>query len=391
MSVGERRLHEVLTLDLDTVQVDATARYPLAGVYNSGRGLFKRNDLPGFGTSYKKLHRLRTGHLVVSRRQAFKGAMAVVPPELDGSHLSPEFLTFSRREGELDAQYLSYLCAWPDFWQRIVSGHGRPGTLRERVHAGRFLDVRLPIPDIYSQRKTSHTLTRYRQKVEALDTSTRRAKELSEAASAALACRPDLSESEKKTRGWRKAPLRLLMEQVAHPVSVDPTETYPNLGLHRFGRGVFRKEPIDGSRTSATTLNRVRAGQFIYSKNLAFEGAYAHVPMELDGFFVSSELPTFQTHADELDARWLATYMQSKSNRTELGTSRKGLSRRRQRLSVDSLLDFEIWRPPLAEQHQVQRTVLALTRHRRLRTELEPIVAGLWLSILNELVATNTE
>ena len=390
MSAGERRLREVLTLDLDTVEVDATARYPLAGVYNSGRGLFKRNDLAGFGTSYKKLHRLRTGHLVVSRLQAFKGAIAVVPPELDGFHLSPEFLTFSHLEGELDAQYLSYLCAWPDFWQRIVSGH-RPGTLRERVHPGRFLEIRLPIPDIDSQRNASHTLTCYRQKVEALIASTRRAKELSEAASAALARRRDLSESEKRTRGWRKAPLRLLMERFAHPVLVDPTETYPNLGLHRFGRGVFPKEPIDGSRTSATTLNRVSAGQFIYSKNLAFEGAYAHVPMEFDGFFVSSELPTFQTHADELDARWLATYMQSKSNRTELDMSRKGLSRRRQRLSVDSLLDFEIWKPPLAEQRQVQRTVSALARHRRLRTEMEPVVAGLWLSTLNELVATPTE
>ena len=391
MSVRERRLREVLTLDLDTVRVDATARYPLAGVYSSGRGLFKRNDLAGFATSYKKLHRLRTGHLVVSRLQAFKGAIAVVSPGFDGFYLSPEFLTFSHLEEELDVQYLSHLCAWPDFWQRIVSGHKRPGTLRERVHPGRFLEIRLPVPDIDSQRKASHALTCYRKKIEALDASTRRAKELSEATSAALARRPDLSESEKKARGWRKAPLRLLMERVAHPVSVDPTETYPNLGLYRFGRGVFGKEPIDGSRTSATTLNRVSADQFIYSKNLAFEGAYAHVPMEFDGFFVSSELPTFQTDADELDARWLATYMQSESNRTELGASRKGLTRRRQRLSVDSLLDFEVWKPPLAEQRHVQRTVLALARHRRLRTEMEPVVAGLWLSILNELVATLTE
>lgn len=373
------------------VQVDATACYLLAGLYNSGRGLFKRNDLAGFGTSYKKLHRLRTGHLVVSRRRAFKGGIAVVPPGFDGFHLSPEFLTFSHREGELDPQYLSYLCAWPGFWQRIVSVHGRPGTFRERVHPRRFLEIRLPIPDIDSQRNSSHALTRYKQKVEALDASTMRAQNLSEAAAAALARRPDLSESEKKARGWRKAPLRLLMERVAHPVSVDPTETYPNLGLHPSGRGVFRKEPIVGSQTSVTTLNRVGAGQFIYSKNLAFEGAYAHVPMEFDGFFVSGELPTFQTHADELDTRWLATYMQSKSNRTELGAGRKVLGQRRQRLSVDSLLDFEIWKPPLAEQRQVQRTVSILTRHRRLRTELEPVVAGLWLSILNELVATLNE
>ena len=180
------------------------------------------------------------------------------------------------------------------------------------------------------------------------------------------------------------------MEHVAHPVPLDPTETYPNLGLYRSGRGVFRKEPIDGSRTAATTLNRVSAGQFIYSKNLAFQGAYAQVPMEFDGFFVSGELATFQTHAAELDARWLATYMQSASNRTGIGTSSKGLSRRRQRLSVDSFLDLEIWKPPLAEQRRARRKIRVLTRHRNLRTESEPLVAALWLSMLHESMATRT-
>ncbi len=390
MSVEDRPLREVLTLDLDPVRVEATTRYPLAGLYKFGRGLFRRNDVAGFGTSYKTLHRLRAGHLVVSRLQASKGAIAVVPPEFDGFHVSPEFLTFSRLEGELDAQFLSHLCAWPDFWQRVAAPHRKRGTLRERVRPERFLEIRVPIPDIDSQRKASHTLTCYRQKVEALDARAMRAKELSEVAAVALARRPDLSESERKARGWTKAPLRLLMEQVAHPVSVDPTEVYPSLGLHRFGHGVFRKEPIDGSRTSATTLNRVRVGQFIYSKNLAFEGAYAHVPMEFDGFFVSGELPTFQTHADELDAPWLAIYMQSASNWMEPGTWGSGLGRRRQRLSVDSFLDFEIWKPPLAEQRRALRKIQALARHRKLRTESGRFVAALWPSILHETMATPT-
>ena len=390
MRVGDRPLREVLTLDLDPVRVEATADYALAGVHSLGRGLFRRNDLAGSGTSYKKLHRLRRGHLVVSKMRAFKGAIAVVPPEFDGFHLSPEFLTFSCLDGELDEVFLSHLCAWPDFWQRLASTSRGLGTPRGRVHPARFLETRLPIPEIDSQRKVGQTLTLRRQQVEALDASGKRATELSEAATVALACRHDLSKSEKMARGWTKVPLRLLMEQVAHPVSVDPTETYPNLGLYSFGRGVFRKEPIEGSRTSATTLNRVSAGQFIYSKKSAFEGAFAHVPTEFDGFFVSGEFPTFRTHADELDARWLATYMRSESIWTELGAASGGPSRRRQRVHVDSVLDFRIWKPPLAEQRQVWRKVQTLTLHRKLRVEVEPVVAALWLSILNELLAAPT-
>ena len=390
MSVGDRPLREVLTLDLDPVHVEATAGYPLAGVHSFGRGLFQKNDLRGSDTSYKKLHRLRRGHLVVSKMRAFTGGVAVVPPEFDGFHLSPAFLTFSCRDGKLDEEFLSHLCAWPDFWQRLASTSRGLGTPRGRVHPAGFLETRLPIPDIDIQRKVGQTLTLRRQQVEALDARGKRATELSEAATVALACRRDLSKSEKMARGWTKVPLRLLMEQVTHPVSVDPTETYPNLGLYSFGRGVFRKEPIEGSRTSATTLNRVSAGQFIFSKRFASEGAFAHVPTEFDGFFVSGEFPTFQTHAGELDARWLATYMRSESNWTELGTTSKDRSRRRQRVHVDSVLDFKIWKPPLAEQRQVWRKVQILTLHRKLRTEVEPVVAALWLSILNELVTVPT-
>ena len=41
MGVGDRPLREVLTLDLDPVQVEATADYALAGVHSLGRGLFQ--------------------------------------------------------------------------------------------------------------------------------------------------------------------------------------------------------------------------------------------------------------------------------------------------------------------------------------------------------------
>jgi type I restriction enzyme S subunit len=54
-------------------------------------------------------------------------------------------------------------------------------------------------------------------------------------------------------------------------------ETYPNFGIYSFGRGLFRKSPIKGISTSAPTLFRVHAGDFIYSRLFAFEGAYGIV------------------------------------------------------------------------------------------------------------------
>ncbi len=85
-------------------------------------------------------------------------------------------------------------------------------------------------------------------------------------------------------------PLSDLMALVSELCRVDPQQSYPNLGIYGFARGVFSKPPIDGAKTSASTLYRVRKNQFIYSRLFAFEGAYAIVPEEMDGVFVSNRV-----------------------------------------------------------------------------------------------------
>jgi type I restriction enzyme S subunit len=81
---------------------------------------------------------------------------------------------------------------------------------------------------------------------------------------------------------------------VSQPYVVNPDESYPNLGIYSFGRGLFRKAPISGLETSAKVLYRVKAAQFIYSRLFAFEGAYGAVTKDYDGFYVSNEYPTFE-------------------------------------------------------------------------------------------------
>ena len=117
---------------------------------------------------------------------------------------------------------------------------------------------------------------------------------LTDALQVAAAHRLDLSDTDKsRTRLATRSSPRI-MTSVHDSIAVDPGVTYPNVGLLSFGRGLFGKPPIDGARTSATTLYRIRAGQFIDSRLFAFEGAYAVVDEHFDGSFVSSEFPTFE-------------------------------------------------------------------------------------------------
>lgn len=154
MSAGTKRsLGELLVLDIEEVPVVAKEEYPIAGIYSFGRGLFARASIMGSDTSYKKLHRLHSGQLVVSRLKAFEGALGMVPQEFDGWFLSPEFPTFSCVEGELDPRYLAHICGWSDFWSMLATTSKGIGARRERVHAEDLLRIELRVPPVDEQRR----------------------------------------------------------------------------------------------------------------------------------------------------------------------------------------------------------------------------------------------
>lgn len=163
-------------------------------------------------------------------------------------------------------------------------------------------------------------------------------------------------------------PLSDLMTLVSEPYRVDPQGSYPNLGIYGFARGVFGKPPIDGAKTSASTLYKVRGNQFIYSRLFAFEGAYAIVPEEMDGVFVSNEYPTFDVDHDRLLPRYLFWMFRRPDVWRQVAVGSKGMGDRRQRVHPDQVLRHKVNLPSLDEQrHTVQRLdmVAALVAERR--------------------------
>ena len=60
-------LGEVVSVSIETVEIDPTAAYQMAGVYSFGRGLFRREPLSGVETSYKRFHKLSEGMIVLSQ------------------------------------------------------------------------------------------------------------------------------------------------------------------------------------------------------------------------------------------------------------------------------------------------------------------------------------
>lgn len=167
MALSEKRaegwarvaLGEVLAERVDGVPVEAGGTYRLAGVYSFGRGMFERADLDGSATSYRILHRLHAGQVVLSRLKGWEGAISVVPDDYDGYFLSPEFPTFDIDAAKADAGYLGALVMTEHFWSGLAGASRGIGARRERVHADRLLEQEIDLPPLEMQVHLARIIT----------------------------------------------------------------------------------------------------------------------------------------------------------------------------------------------------------------------------------------
>lgn len=168
-----------------------------------------------------------------------------------------------------------------------------------------------------------------------------------------LATKRDLTDEQRRALGWRPG---TIADIAALALDSEPVETdrsypssYPNVGIVSYARCVFGKVPIDGAATSAKTPYRIRSGPFNYSRLFAFEGAYALVPDEFDGCYVSNECPTFDVDPDLVSSNFLMALFMTEAYWHEMRASKKGVGDRRLRIQPEHRLARRIWIPPSQE------------------------------------------
>jgi type I restriction enzyme, S subunit len=184
----------------------------------------------------------------------------------------------------------------------------------------------------------------------------------------------------------KRLSLSELFVPVERPVQVIPTDTYAMVGVRSFGGGSFASGEISGSETSYPKLLRVAAGDLIYPKLMAWEGAFAFVPESLDGGYVSPEFCTFEVNEAKGDPDYLRYLFQRPDTWREVAGKSAGTNVRRRRLYPTDFLAHEISLPNLSEQklvsaklHEVLTRVSAATELLRRNAQLSdalPVAAA---------------
>lgn len=359
----------------------------MVGVRSFGGGCFASGEISGTQTRYPKLLRVAAGDFVYPKLMAWEGAFAFVPDALAGGFVSPEFCTFEVNQSQADPRYLRYLFQRPETWREVAGNSAGTNVRRRRLYPAAFLDHQIQLPSLAEQRRIVTKLHDVLERVRAGTDILKRSAVISEALPVAAAHRQDTADSERVARGWTHTALSDVLTPAANEVVVDPATFYPNLGVLSFGRGLFEKPDIDGAETSAKKLYRVRAGQFIYSRLFAFEGAYALVDERFDGFYVSNEFPSFDIDTKRVHPRFLAAYFKSPSVWVELAAKSKGLGVRRQRVQPRAILERQIWLPTLEEQSHVARTAELVSAADNARSRVKARLEALSVAALNQAFA----
>jgi type I restriction enzyme S subunit len=145
-----------------------------------------------------------------------------------------------------------------------------------------------------------------------------------------------------------------------------------------------RKAGIDFAYRQLTTL---KAGNFVYPKLMAWEGALGVVPPECDGCVVSPEFPVFQVNEDRVLPEVLDTYFRNPSIWPEISSASIGTNVRRRRLNPRDFLNYEIPLPSRKTQFRLRAIRSEVDRAKRVQAETAAEFDALLPSILDRAFA----
>ena len=377
-------LGEVLKSSARGESVDAMKEYSLLGIRLDGQGPFLRESVMGTQTSASKLFRVAEGDFIYSRLFACRGAFGVISKELCGCYVSGEFPAFVPVAGKVDVEYIKYWFRLPSVIATVDADcSGSTPLTRNRFKENFFLALKAPLPPLAEQRRVVARIEELAAQINEARTLRREAAEEGDELLVAMAHRADLDLGAKAKAGWERRRLSDVVEFVDDSHRVQPDKSYPNLGIYSYGRGLFHKPPISGLATSAAALRRVKAGQFIYSRLFAFEGAYGMVTNEFDGAFVSQEYPTFECAPHRIRAEFLAAYFKPARVWKDVAVGSKGLGDRRQRVQAAQVLAHELWIPPMAWQNRLAEVRAEIDALKRLQSETGAELEALLPAILD--------
>jgi type I restriction enzyme S subunit len=351
------RLGEVLRHYQEYIEAPEPRMYPKLSVKLYGKGVVL--DAPADGMTLKmKRHQLaKIGQVVLSEIWGKKGAIGFVPPEGEGALCTSHFFLFYVCEDKLDRRWLQAIFA-ANYLQDQLDAEAKGTTGYAAVRPKILLACEIPLPPLAEQRRVVARIEELAAQIQEARTLRRQAAEEAEAL-----LRSIITDDKQA----RLTPMRELVKLRSPDVTARTDETYQFAGVYCFGRGVFKAARKSGMDFAYPRLTRLCAGEFVYPKLMAWEGALGVVPPECDGCVVSTEFPVFEVNEDRVLNEVLDIYFRTPSVWPEIAGESTGTNIRRRRLNPQDFLDYEMPLPSRETQMTLRKVKAEVDTLKRLQ------------------------
>jgi type I restriction enzyme S subunit len=365
------RLGEVLRHRKEFITIDDLTSYKRPRVQLHVQGIVQRDEVPGALIKTKTQQVCRAGEFLVAEIDAKVGGFGIVPVSLDGSIVSSHYFLFVVDESKLDRRFLEFFIRTPAFREQVEA---QGSTNYAAIRPAHVLGYEIPLPPLAEQRRLLGRIEELAAQIHEARTLRHQAAEEAEAL-----LRSILSHDEKA----KLTPMRELVKLRSPDVTVRADETYQFAGVYCFGRGVFKGARKSGMDFAYPRLTRLRAGEFVYPKLMAWEGALGIVPPECDGCVVSTEFPVFEVLGDRVLPEVLDTHFRTPSIWPEISGASTGTNVRRRRLNPEDFLNYQIPLPSRETQMTLRKVRSEVDVLKRLQAETAVELDALLPAILD--------
>lgn len=368
---GKVPLGEVLQHRKGFITIDDLQTYRRPKVQLHARGIVLRDEVTGAQIKTKSQQVCRAGEFLVAEIDAKVGGFGIVPEALDGSIVSSHYFLFVIDKSKLDRRFLDYFIRTPAFREQVEA---QGSTNYAAIRPADVLGYEMPLPPLDQQRRIVGWIEELAANIEEIRRLRSKAAEDAEAL-----CRSILTHDNQA----KPTPLHELVRLRSPDVSVRPDQDYQFAGVYCFGRGVFRGQVKRGITFAYTRLTRLRTGDFVYPKLMAWEGAFGVVPPECDGSVVSTEFPVFEIIQDKVFPEVLDTHFGNPAVWPDISGASTGTNVRRRRLNPQDFLSYKLPLPSRQVQEQLRHVKAEVETIKRLQAQTTAEIDALLPVILD--------
>lgn len=132
----------------------------------------------------------------------------------------------------------------------------------------------------------------------------------------------------------------------------EDNKSYRFAGVYSFSKGLFFREPIAGTTFKLPQIQRLCEGDFVYSKIMAWEGAFALAPAGAHDTVLSGAFLVYEINQTQVLPEYLKFYFQNSKVWKSIGAKSSGTNVRRQSLGPE-IFERELFPLPTLDEQQI--------------------------------------